>query len=44
MPRIEEIMTLLVFPNATECSNFYLTTPEYRSKIAKQVNTLLLSS
>lgn len=44
LPRIEQIMSLLVFPNLPDCSNFYLTTPEYRSKIAKQVNILLLSS
>lgn len=37
-------MSLLVYPNLSDCSNFYLTTPEYRCKIAKQVNILLLSS
>ena len=37
-------MSLLVYPNLSDCSNHYLTTQEYRSKIAKQVNTLLLSS
>jgi hypothetical protein len=37
-------MSLLVFPNVSDCSSYYLTTSEYRSKIAKQVNILLLSS
>jgi hypothetical protein len=37
-------MSLLVYTNLSDCSHFYLTTLEYRCKIAKQVNILLLSS
>jgi len=37
-------MSLLVYPNMNDSSNFYLTSSEYRSKIAKQVNILLLSA